>query len=225
MENRKIDWFKVVFLFLAIVFCFLWLRGCGAPKTPQVVTVTVPEVVGSFKAQKPVNQPVDIYPILSNFVKNKGNQNLVDTSTNLVDTSVKLFEENESLKQAFAKENDSLKTLLFERAIQLNNFSTKFEDENLELNINGVVQGEVKEITPNYKIKQREIKAEIKCRETAFRVLAGAKIGIPTSNAIVLPLQADLMFQNRKGNVLSVGYDNIGTIWVGYNFSILNIKR
>lgn len=218
MENRKIDWFKVGFLFLAIVFCFLWLRGCGAPKTPQTVTVTVPEVVGSFKAQKPVNHPVNIPAVLPKIDKSK-----IVKIENPIDANLIL--ENEKLKADFAKETDSLKSLLYERAIQLNNFSTKFEDDNLELNIDGVVQGEVKEITPSYKIKQKEIKAEIKCRETAFRVLVGAKIGIPTYNALVLPLQANLMFQSRKGNVLSLGYDNIGTIWVGYNFSILNIKK
>ena len=217
MENRKIDWFKVVFLFLAIVFCFLWLRGCGAPKTPQIVTVTVPEVRGTFKTQKPVNHPVNIPAFLPKIDKSK-----IVKIENPIDA--KLILENEKLKADFAKENDSLKTLLFERAIQLNNFSTKFEDENIELNIDGIVQGEVKEITPSYKIKQREVKTEIKCKETAFRVLAGAKIGLPTSNALVLPLQADLMFQNRKGNIISVGIDNTSTIWVGYNFSILNIK-
>ena len=217
MENRKIDWFKVGFLFLAIVFCFLWLRGCGAPKTPQIVTVTVPEVVGSFKTQKPVNHPVNIPAFLPKIDKSK-----IVKIENPIDA--KLILENEKLKADFAKENDSLKRLLYERAIQLNNFSTKFEDENLELNIEGVVQGEVKEITPSYKIKQREVKTEIKCKETAFRVLAGAEIGLPRDLSKV-PIKGNLMFQNGKGNILSVGYDNSSTIWLGYNFSILNIKK
>lgn len=217
METKQIDWFKVGFLFLAIVFCFLWLRGCGAPKTPQIVTVTVPEVVGSFKTQKPVNHPVNIPAFLPKIDKSK-----IVKIENPIDA--KLILENEKLKADFAKENDSLKRLLYERAIQLNNFSTKFEDENLELNIEGVVQGEVKEITPSYKIKQREVKTEIKCKETAFRVLAGAEIGLPRDLSKV-PIKGNLMFQNGKGNILSVGYDNSSTIWLGYNFSILNIKK
>jgi hypothetical protein len=82
----------------------------------------------------------------------------------------------------------------------------------------------VKEITPSYKIKQREIKTEVKCKETAFRVLAGAEIGLPRDLSKV-PIKGNLLFQNGKGNILSVGYDNSSTIWLGYNFSILNIKR
>jgi hypothetical protein len=37
--------------------------------------------------------------------------------------------------------------LLFGKAVKLNKFSTKFEDDNLLLNIDGVVQGEVQEVT------------------------------------------------------------------------------
>jgi hypothetical protein len=227
MENRKIDWLKCFFLFLAITFAFLWLRGCGAPKTPQIVTVTVPEVHGTFKSQKPINHPMAIGPILPySRGQENGKINIVDTSDILVDTYTMLLAQNDSLKSAFAKETDSLKRqLIFEKAVQLNKFSTKFEDENIELNISGIVQGEVKEVTPNYRIKQREIKAEVKCRETALRVLIGAKAGIPTSNTLSLPVQANLMFQNRKGNIISVGYDNSSTIWLGYHLSIVNIKR
>jgi hypothetical protein len=37
--------------------------------------------------------------------------------------------------------------LLFGKAVKLNKFSTKFEDDNLLLNIDGVVQGEVQEVS------------------------------------------------------------------------------
>jgi hypothetical protein len=218
MGNRKIDWFKVSFLCLSVTFAFLWLRGCGAPKTPQIVTVTVPEVHGTFKSQKPINHPMAIGPILP---YSRGQEN---GKINITDSI--LLAQNDSLKLDFAKQTDSLKKqLVYEKAIELNKFSTKFEDDNIELNIDGIVQGEVKEVTPNYRIKQREIKAEVKCRETALRVLIGAKAGIPTSNTLSLPVQANLMFQNRKGNIISVGYDNSSVIWVGYHFSIVNIKR
>jgi hypothetical protein len=47
--------------------------------------------------------------------------------------------------------------LLFGKAVKLNKFSTKFEDDNLLLNIDGVVQGEVQEVTPSYTIKKKEV--------------------------------------------------------------------
>jgi hypothetical protein len=49
-----------------------------------------------------------------------------------------------------------IKQLLFGTAIKLNKFSTKFEDDNLLLNIDGVVQGEV-QVTPSYTIKKKRV--------------------------------------------------------------------
>jgi hypothetical protein len=60
------------------------------------------------------------------------------------------------LKADFAVANDNIKQLLFGTAIKLNKFSTKFEDDNLLLNIDGVVQGEV-QVTPSYTIKKKRV--------------------------------------------------------------------
>lgn len=216
METKQIDWVKLAYLAFAILFAVLWIRGCEGTK-PQIVRVKVPELKGNFKPQKPINHPVNIPVFLP-----KNNKTKIVKIENPIDA--KLILENEKLKADFARETDSLKSLLYDRAIQLNNFSTKFEDENLQLNIEGVVQGEVKEVTPSYKIKSKEIKTEVKCKETAFRVLAGAEIGLPRDLSKV-PVKGNLMFQNGKGNILSVGYDNNITIWLGYHFSIFNYKK
>jgi hypothetical protein len=61
----------------------------------------------------------------------------------------------------------SIKQLLFGTAIKLNKFSTKFEDDNLLLNIDGVVQGEVQEVTPSYTIKK---KRSSRCCKTKKKV-------------------------------------------------------
>jgi hypothetical protein len=42
--------------------------------------------------------------------------------------------------------NDSIKQLLFGKAVKLNKFSTKFEDDNLLLNIDGVVRAKCKKL-------------------------------------------------------------------------------
>jgi hypothetical protein len=136
-----------------------------------------------------------------------------------------LVAENEALKLAFAKETDSLKKqLAYEKAVALNNFSTKFEDENIELNIEGVVQGEVKEISPSYKIKERKIETAVKEKQVAFRMLGGVEVG----NTLVLDnfaVKANLMFQNKKGNIFSASMDTNKAIWVGYSASIFNWKN
>lgn len=225
IQTKNIDWYKTTFLILAITFAILWLRGCGASQTPQLVKVTVPEVEGKFAPQKPLHEVVklptnDKSKIVK--VENPVNKELEAENKRLQ----RHVAENEKLKLAFAQETDSLKKqLLYEKVTQLNNFRTDFNDENLELHIEGVVQGEVKEITPSYKIKPKTIEAPVKVKETVLRLLAGVELGLPTNSNIPLPIKANLMLQNRKGNIFTGSIDTNGTIWAGYNFSIFNFKR
>lgn len=60
IQTKNIDWYKTTFLFLAILFAILWLRGCGASQTPQLVEVEVPEVKGSFEPKKPIHLKVNL---------------------------------------------------------------------------------------------------------------------------------------------------------------------
>jgi len=196
-----------------IVLAFFLFRSCQeTTPSPQIVKVTVPEVKGTFTAQKPVNVPVG----------QKVSKGKTVYIANEIDPQ--LLAENISLKADFAKANDSIKKLQFAKAIQLNKFSSDFEDENVVININGIVQGEVKEITPGYKIKERKIEVPVKVKETVLRLLGGVEVAnnIQLSNPI---FKANLMLQNRKGNVLSGSYDSQKNIYLGYSFSIFNLKR
>ena len=200
---------------------FLWFRGCSSSEIPNVIAkVIIPEVKGKFEPKKPVHEPILIQansPQLKNgktiFVENQINK--------------KLLAETEKLKADFAKANDSIKQLSFEKAIQINSFSTDFEDDNIVIDINGIVRGEVQEITPAYTIKQKTVAVPVKVKETVFRVLAGGAIGVNKEiNQFAYGL--NLNFQNRKGNIISAEYLNIGNqefAMVGYKQSIFNIRR
>jgi len=209
-----IQFVKYAAVAILTVLIFNWFKGCSPdPIKPTTQKVIVPAISGKFE---PKSKPIDIKhgPIKESkkdgfvYIKNPLNE--------------KLLAENEKLKADYAKMSDSLKSKAYDKAIQLNSFSSKFEDENLLLNLNGTVRGEVQEITPSYTIKKREV--ETKTKETVFRLLAGAEIG----SSIITPklnFKANLMFQNRKGNIISGSYDTNQTVWIGYNKSIFNIKR
>jgi hypothetical protein len=217
MINLHSPYVKEFFKYLGwiLLFVFLWFRGCsGSTPKPQIAKVIVPEVKAKFEAKKPVHEPVII----------KANSPQLKISTEPNPLVQKLIEENVRLVQDFAKANDSIKQLSFNKAIQLNKFSTKFEDDNLVININGVVQGEVKEVTPNYTIKERKMEVPVKAKETVFRVLGGLELGNNTQ-LDAFKLKANLMFQNRKGNIISGSFDTNQTVWVGYNISIFDIKK
>ena len=196
-----------------LLIIFISFHGCSNDGDEvEIIEVTVPEVKGTFKAQKPTNTPIG--------------QKTAKGKTIYIENEIdpQLLAENEKLKQDFAKANDSIKKLQFAKAIQINKFSSTFEDENLLLNINGIVQGEVKEITPNYTIKEKKIEVHIKPKQTFLRVLVGGELEYKPG--YIRPIfKGNLMLQGKKGNILSFGYDNFQNYYAGYNVSILNLKR
>lgn len=216
--HSKIIKESLKYLGWVLLFIVLWFKGCsGSTPKPQIAKVITPEVIGKFETKKPSHEPVII----------KANSPQLKFSTEPNPLVQNLIEENVRLVQEFAKANDSIKQLSFNKAIQLNKFSTKFEDDNLVININGVVQGEVKEITPNYTIKAKKIEVPVKVKETVLRVLAGGAVGL-NKELNQAAYQLDLNFQNRKGNIISAEYLKIGSQefgMVGYKHSIINIKR
>ena len=197
-----------------LLFIVLWFRGCSStPASPQLTKVIVPEVKGKFEAKKPVNVPIGQKV-------SKGKPIYIE---NEIDP--KLIAENKKLKSDFAKEKDSLKRIIaYNKSVQLNKFSTTFDDDNLLLNIDGIVQGEVKEITPSYTIKPKKVEVQVKPKETVFRLLGGLEVGNNTK-LDGFAAKANLMLQNKKGNIISGSFDTNQTIWIGYNFSIFDIKR
>lgn len=205
---------KYVAVAVLAILIFSWFKSCSSPTVPKTQTVIVPEIKGELKPQKPESKPIE--ENLKNEIKKDG---LVYVKNPLNDI---LLKENEKLKADYLKMSDSLKFKAFEKSIELNTFSSKFEDDNLLININGIVRGEVQEITPSYTIKER--KFEVTVKQTVFRLLGGVEIG----SSIIAPklnVKANLMFQNRKGDIISGSYDANQNVWIGYNKSIFNIKR
>lgn len=201
-----------------LLFILLWFKGCSTQKdSSELVKVKVPEVKADFETKKPDQKPI--------ILTEKG-ATIYKEATVYLDNplNAKLLQENEKLKVEYLKMNDSLKAATYEKAIELNQFSSKFEDENLLLNINGIVRGEVQEITPSYTIKSKEIPAQIKQKETAFRLLGGVELGnnLQLNNFNV---KGNLMLQNKKGNIISGSFDTQQNIWIGYNATIFNVKK
>lgn len=219
LTDLHCQFIKEAFKYLGWVLLFsaIWFRGCNRSEIPNSsVKVIVPETKGSFVVKKPIQVSL---VIPSSRSQEKGILSFSQRQQNDA-----LLSENISLKADFAKANDSIKKLQFAKSIELNKFSTKFEDENLLLNIEGVVQGEVKSISPNYTIKEKEVKVPVKTKETFLRLLGGLEIG--NNKQLSNPIfKANLGVQNRKGNVITGSYDSKKNIYVGYQFSIFNIKR
>jgi hypothetical protein len=221
-QTKQIDWVKVFAIVTAIVFAFLWLKGCTSSNSESQIAkveVTVPEVSGTLPTQHPINTPIVKW---SNMTISKQTSNLPKIGKSYFNKPKKAIVQNDSFQVDAIHIEDSIKKEPCER--QLNNFSAKFENDDIEINMNGVAEGTVKEITPSYKIKERKVETAVKEKQVAFRMLGGVEVG----NTVVLDkfaVKANLMFQNKKGNIFSASMDTNKAIWVGYSASIFSIKR
>lgn len=210
-RNRNYQLFK--WLGWVLFFALLWFKGCGSGN--EKVSVTKP-IVGSFKTAKPNNTNLGSIDaiLLKKFIKGKP---IIEYKNNEVNKELAL--ENYNLQIAYTNASDSIERLkLYINAIQLKKFEKTFENDDLSAIVKGISQGEVKELGLDYTIKPKPIPV------IKFRLLAGVNI----SNTILFdkPLfNANLGFQNVKGNIFEVGYDTEKRINVGYKNSIFKIVR
>lgn len=208
LNNIRIpEWIKYFGWILAIAI-LLWVKSCSPEPKTKTVTITIPEKKGSFTPVKPASIKVTEYKL------EKGDPIITENPLNK-----KLLEENKNLKDKFKSVSDSIKLVMFEEANQINQFSSKFEDDNLILNINGIARGEVKEITPSYTIKQQRASVLVENKLPGLRMLGGVEVG-NTKTLDDLSFKGSVLFQNRKGNIISAGYDTDNKIWLGYYRSI-----
>ena len=208
--DSRIKTFIKSYLGWILFFLMVWLNA-GAGKEIKTVKVIVPTVTGKLESKKPELKPIEIKqePI----VKKDG---LVykENPFNII-----LAEENTKLKSDYSKMSDSLKSKAYDKAIELNTFSYKSEDKYLKLTIDGIVRGEVSEITPSYTIKEQESEVFVKEKLPGLKVLGGVEVG-DTKTLDDLSFKGSVLFQNRKGNIISAGYDTDNKIWLGYYRSI-----
>lgn len=206
MKNQnKVDWVNVVSLMLlAISLGVIWYMSKSTK--PQIIKVLAPEVIGAFKPQKPTT--------------------LKETDTLYLANPIdeKLITENDSLKMLYINSKPAVRDSICNELIKLKPITSTFENDTIKIDVNGVVQGEIKQIALTYKIKAKTIEVQVIPKETVLRVLSGIEIG-NTTQLNNFKVKANLMLQSRKGNVYSGSYDINKTIWIGCNWSIFDFKK
>ncbi len=225
--NLNNKWLSVAKYFVfAIIFHFIsgWFGGCSSgQKKDTVQKIVIPAVTGKFESKKPESKHLLIKQDPVSESKKEGAKVYSKVFENPL--IKQLTKENEKLKSDYLKMSDSLKPKAYDKAIELNRFSSVFEDKFIKLTISGIARGEVQEITPEYTLKQREVDAIIK--ETKLRVLLGVSVGI-NKDLNQGAYKLDVNFQNKKGDMVSAEYLRINNQdygMIGIKKSILNIKR
>ena len=190
-------------IIVALILYIFLFDGCGKDKG-ITTTVATPEVTGSFPAvinPAPNPAPKPEYRYLAG--KDK-------TDTITVENPVNIDLWNYYVNAEQSKKDSIHADAIGEREYTLNN-----EDKFLKTTSHIKTRGELL----SYQLTEYTIKPQDVEIKNPFRLLAGFEIG----NTIELDdvsAKGNLMLQNRKGNILSVGYDTNRRIYAGYNFVI-----
>jgi hypothetical protein len=209
----------ILYLGWILFFLCLFFRGCSNGQEKTKTTIIIPEI----SKQLTTSTLIKHEKIKGQEKTKKNEQKLSKDILEMYDRLEAYQEEIDNMHSEY-KNSDSIKQAeLYRLATELKKFESNFEDEYLKLTINGIIAGnQVKEITPTYTIKERKIEAPIK--QVKFRLLGG--VGLGNTMAFDKPLfNANLGFQNAKGNILRIGYDSESRIFVGYDFSIFKISK
>jgi len=209
------------FLYLGWILFFLclWLKGCSNGQKVSNNEVVIKEITKTLPADTEIiSIPIEV----EKWYKDAKAENKLKSDIKEMYSRLQNYENEVNWMQDEFAHKDSLQQAeLYRLATALKSFESNFEDEHLKLTINGIIAGgNVKEITPTYTIKDRKVNVP----QTKIRLLAGG--GIANTPVFDKPLfNANLGFQNAKGNVLRFGYDSENRITVGYDFSIFSIKK
>lgn len=128
---------------------------------------------------------------------------------------------NDKMNEDFSIATDSMQKVLYKNAIAIKAFRETFKNDTINIEVNGLVSGEVKALTANYKLtipKQKEV---------VFRLLCGGGVGI--NKELNRPLyKVNLGFQNKKGKIYELSAQQIGNQQYGIisvAVPILTIKK
>jgi len=196
LETIKNNWKNIVMAVMGLTILFL-LRECNPQPSTVVqvkdVKVKIPEIVGTLK-------PASITELPS-----KGTDSIVYKNRLIYST----HPFDKELAEKYLKSNDSLKDLLYIKSIQEKENVSDFSDENIELKIRTTVQGQLKDIKADYKIKEREVVVQektitntvIKRDKFSFLVGGGYNHSLDLKNNSNFEVNAGI----RLGDVLILG--------------------
>ncbi len=201
-----------ILLLISISLNFIQ-RSCSNPDNikPQIIKIKIPEIKGSIKESK--------------ITKIDGTANKIEYRDK------KVIVENpktQKLLELYLKENDSLKRLkMYGEAITEHTQINTFENDDLKADITSTTQGKLLDLSlTNYIIKSKELPITLPpSKNTVFALYTGG--GLYYNNKYQeIGYKVDLGFQNKKGDILDIGYDPFNkSIFVDYKLRLINIKK
>jgi len=202
-----------ILLILSIGLNFIQ-RSCSNSNISSkstIVKIKTPEIKGEIQKSKTV-----VIPTPKNEIVYKDKQVIVDNPI------------TKKLLNRYIKENDSLKRLkMYGEAITEREQVNIFENDDLKASVKSKTQGKLLDILlTDYIIKSKELPITLPpSKNSVFAVYSGGGLYYNQDNQ-KLGYKVDLGFQNKKGDILDIGYDPLNkTVFLEYKLRIINIKK
>ncbi len=193
---------------LLLFSLFIQNKKCKFSTTTKIVTV--PAKDGVFVKNKPTEIKYDT--ILKDTIVYKDKKIIIDN------TDKKIVNDYLKAKDSIAKLNIVI------NSAKIRKYKDRLEDDNIIIDIESETTGTLNWIKPSYKIKEQKLPVPIITKNTVFALYVGGGI----SNNLQFnnfALEGNLGIQNKKGDIISVGYDTQKNISLKYSVRLINIKK
>lgn len=206
---------NIAIIILLIAVVILATKQC---KQGDLIEVTIPEQSGVIAPAKPINTviPKEVIGQILTSQKTTSQNQQPDVDSTLIALIIKQQKELANFKTL----NDSLKNIKYEADIALREYERPFEDSLIKGKIWGYAFGEVETAGLKYTIKEQKKKVEVK----SYKILLGAELG---SNVKLdrFNTKVNARYQSPNGRQYSVGVDNNGIFYGGFDIPIFNYTK
>lgn len=199
--NKRINY--LTWLGWVLFFIVLFFRGCN---TELQTTEKIKVVTKEIKGKTIIKTNIVHVPITKKVRDTAG----VGFYVGQID---KLFAENNKMQLEFIKMDSLQQIEAYNKAIEINAFKERFQDSYIDAYVSGNVAGEVKEMRFNYTIKSRTTEVDLPKVKNKYFV----GFGVSNNSQFNAPLfNASIGIQNKKSNILSIGFDSEKRIGLNY---------
>lgn len=196
--NLKNNIFSFLLIILLIIALFVQ-RSCNEKKINNLSNKEI--TIKYDTVFYPVEQPQKIKTIYKTL---KGKEIIIPGKIDTIE--VKTFEKSE----------DTTKLNMYINATRKREYTNIFETDTAKVTIYSETKGELLKIAPSVVIKNS--------KQNYFTLYGGVEV---YNNKLFnnSGIKVDLGFQNKKGDILTAGYDNNKNIYLGYHVKIFSLKK
>jgi hypothetical protein len=193
----------------------------GIKWTPLKISIIVNIILGIiifflFQNPKPVEPEIIIRDVI---IEIPGKDGKFDTIYLPKPYKVENSVNTELVKKYNAQKDTIAKLEMYKDAITERNYNEIYEDSTVKIDIYTKVQGKLLQQAPKYFVKP----VTVVFKDTTIinynkpprnKILVGIEAGLPKIDNPIL--KGSVYFQNKKDNIITIGYDSNKTIWAGY---------